>query len=150
MVSRWENYVYEHRGSLTSYYNDERTVEGFRDGWLYTGDVVTVDEEGCVKIVDRTKDVIKSGGEWISSVDLENALMAHDAIFEAAVVAIPTSAVARASSCLRCTKENSAVTKEELYEFLKPQFAKWWLPDDIVFMEEIPKTSVGKFLKQAA
>ncbi|MED2125222.1 long-chain fatty acid--CoA ligase [Bacillus thuringiensis] len=132
-----------------SYYNDDRTVEGFRDGWLYTGDVVTVDEEGCVKIVDRTKDVIKSGGEWISSVDLENALMAHDAIFEAAVVAVPHPQWQERPVACVVQKANSTVTKEELYEFLKPQFAKWWLPDDIVFMQEIPKTSVGKFLKQA-
>lgn len=132
-----------------SYYNDERTVEGFHDGWLYTGDVVTVDEEGCVKIVDRTKDVIKSGGEWISSVDLENALMAHDAIFEAAVVAVPHPQWQERPVACVVQKKNSTVTKEEIYEFLKPQFAKWWLPDDIVFMEEIPKTSVGKFLKQA-
>ncbi len=132
-----------------SYYNDERTVEGFRDGWLYTGDVVTVDEEGCVKIVDRTKDVIKSGGEWISSVDLENALMAHEAVFEAAVVAVPHPQWQERPVACVVQKQNSSVTKEELYEFLRPQFAKWWLPDDIVFMEEIPKTSVGKFLKQA-
>ncbi len=132
-----------------SYYNDERTVEGFRDSWLYTGDVVTVDEEGCVKIVDRTKDVIKSGGEWISSVDLENALMAHEAVFEAAVVAVPHPQWQERPVACVVQKQNSSVTKEELYEFLRPQFAKWWLPDDIVFMEEIPKTSVGKFLKQA-
>ncbi|PEI92712.1 fatty-acid--CoA ligase [Bacillus pseudomycoides] len=132
-----------------SYYNDERTVEGFRDGWLYTGDVVTVDEEGCVKIVDRTKDVIKSGGEWISSVDLENALMAHEAVFEAAVVAVPHPQWQERPVACVVQKQNSSVTKEELYEFLRPQFAKWWLPDDIVFMEEIPKTSVGKFLKKA-
>ncbi|MCI0765150.1 long-chain fatty acid--CoA ligase [Bacillus sp. TL12] len=132
-----------------SYYNDERTIEGFRDGWLYTGDVVTVDEEGCVKIVDRTKDVIKSGGEWISSVDLENALMAHESVFEAAVVAVPHPEWQERPVACVVQKKNSSVTKEELYEFLRPQFAKWWLPDDIVFMEEIPKTSVGKFLKQA-
>ncbi|WP_242143435.1 MULTISPECIES: long-chain fatty acid--CoA ligase [unclassified Bacillus cereus group] len=132
-----------------SYYKDERTAEGFRDGWLYTGDVVTVDEEGCVKIVDRTKDVIKSGGEWISSVDLENALMAHEAVFEAAVVAVPHPKWQERPVACVVRKLNRVVTKEELYEFLQPQFAKWWLPDDIVFMEEIPKTSVGKFLKQA-
>lgn len=132
-----------------SYYKDERTAEGFRDGWLYTGDVVTVDEEGCVKIVDRTKDVIKSGGEWISSVDLENALMAHEAVFEAAVVAVPHPKWQERPVACVVRKPNRVVTKEELYEFLQPQFAKWWLPDDIVFMKEIPKTSVGKFLKQA-
>lgn len=133
------------------YYKDERTNEAFRDGWLHTGDVVTVDEEGVVKIVDRTKDLIKSGGEWISSVDIENALMAHDAVFEAAVIAVPHERwQERPIACVvlkDAAKEKT--TKEELYEFLKPQFAKWWLPDDIIFMKEIPKTSVGKFLKRA-
>jgi fatty-acyl-CoA synthase len=129
------------------YYQDERSKEAFRDGWLHTGDVVTVDEEGFIKIVDRTKDLIKSGGEWISSVDLENALMAHEAVFEAAVVAIPhVQWQERPIACV-VLKEGKHVTKEELYDFLRPQFAKWWLPDDIVFMTEIPKTSVGKFLK---
>jgi fatty-acyl-CoA synthase len=130
------------------YYNDDRTKEAFRDGWLHTGDVVTVDEEGFVKIVDRTKDVIKSGGEWISSVDLENALMAHDAVFEAAVVAVPHPKWQERPIACVVLKEGKTVTKEELYDFLRPQFTKWWLPDDIVFMKEIPKTSVGKFLKQ--
>ncbi|MEH7385329.1 long-chain fatty acid--CoA ligase [Bacillus sp. JJ1521] len=133
------------------YYRDERTNEAFRDGWLHTGDVVTVDEEGVVKIVDRTKDLIKSGGEWISSVDIENALMAHDAVFEATVIAVPHERwQERPVACVvlkDAAKEQT--TKEELYEFLKPLFAKWWLPDDIIFMDEIPKTSVGKFLKRA-
>jgi len=133
------------------YYRDERTTEAFRDGWLHTGDVVTVDEEGIVKIVDRTKDLIKSGGEWISSVDIENALMAHESVFEAAVIAVPHERwQERPVACVvlkDAAKDQS--TKEELFEFLKPQFAKWWLPDDIIFMDEIPKTSVGKFLKRA-
>ncbi len=129
------------------YYNDERSKDAFRDGWLYTGDVVTVDEEGFIKIVDRTKDVIKSGGEWISSVDLENALMAHEAVFEAAVVAVPHPQWQERPIACVVVKEGKHVTKEELYDFLRPQFAKWWLPDEIIFMNEIPKTSVGKFLK---
>jgi fatty-acyl-CoA synthase len=129
------------------YYQDERSGEAFRDGWLHTGDVVTVDEEGFIKIVDRTKDLIKSGGEWISSVDLENALMAHEAVFEAAVVAVPHAEWQERPIACVVLKEGRQVTKEELYDFLRPQFAKWWLPDDIVFMNEIPKTGVGKFLK---
>jgi fatty-acyl-CoA synthase len=131
------------------YYCDERTKEAFKDGWLHTGDVVTVDEEGFVKIVDRTKDLIKSGGEWISSVDLENALMAHEAVFEAAVVAVPHEQWQERPVACVVLKEwaKDKVAKEDLYKFLEPQFAKWWLPDDIVFMDEIPKTSVGKFLK---
>ncbi|MBO8172200.1 MAG: long-chain fatty acid--CoA ligase [Bacillaceae bacterium] len=133
------------------YYQDERTKEAFQDGWLHTGDVVTVDEEGVIKIVDRTKDLIKSGGEWISSVDLENALMAHEDVFEAAVVAVPHEKWQERPVACVVLKDNARgkVTKEELYDYLKPQFAKWWLPDDIVFMDEIPKTSVGKFLKRA-
>lgn len=133
----------------SEYYNDDRTQEAFRDGWLYTGDVVTVDEEGFMKIVDRTKDMIKSGGEWISSLDLENALMAHEAVFEAAVVAIPHEKWQERPVACVVLKENGTVTEEELIDFLSPQFAKWWLPDSILFLDEIPKTSVGKFLKRA-
>lgn len=133
------------------YYKDERTLEAFKDGWLCTGDVVTVDEEGIVKIVDRTKDLIKSGGEWISSVDLENALMAHEDIFEAAVVAVPHEQWQERPVACVVLKDYAKghVTKEDIYEFLRPQFAKWWLPDDVVFLDTIPKTSVGKFLKMA-
>ncbi|MFE8700209.1 long-chain fatty acid--CoA ligase [Cytobacillus sp. FJAT-54145] len=133
----------------SEYFKDERTADTFRDGWLYTGDVVTLDEEGFMKIVDRTKDLIKSGGEWISSVDIENALMAHEAVFEAAVVAVPHEQWQERPIACVVLKEKDGATKEELYDFLKPQFAKWWLPDDILFLEEIPKTSVGKFLKRA-
>ncbi|WP_409304540.1 long-chain fatty acid--CoA ligase [Peribacillus sp. SCS-155] len=133
------------------YYRDERTNEAFIDGWLYTGDVVTIDEEGFIKVVDRTKDLIKSGGEWISSVDLENALMSHDAVFEAAVIAVPHEKwQERPVACVVLKDQfKDRVTKEELIEFLAPQFAKWWLPDDIIFIDEVPKTSVGKFLKMA-
>ncbi|MED3572500.1 long-chain fatty acid--CoA ligase [Cytobacillus praedii] len=135
----------------SEYYKDERTADAFRDGWLYTGDVVTIDEEGFMKIVDRTKDLIKSGGEWISSVDLENALMAHEAVFEAAVIAVPSEQWQERPVACVVLKDGykGKIEKEELYEFLKPQFAKWWIPDDILFLEEIPKTSVGKFLKMA-
>jgi fatty-acyl-CoA synthase len=133
----------------SEYYKDERTEDAFHDGWLHTGDVVTIDEEGFVKIVDRTKDLIKSGGEWISSVDLENALMAHESVFEAAVVAVPHEQWQERPVACVVLKEayKNQVTKEDLIGFLTPQFAKWWLPDEILFLEEIPKTSVGKFLK---
>ncbi|UZJ81028.1 long-chain fatty acid--CoA ligase [Fictibacillus sp. KU28468] len=132
------------------YYGDENST-AFEDGWLHTGDVVTVDEEGTVKIVDRTKDLIKSGGEWISSVDLENALIAHDDIYEAAVVAIPDPQWQERPVACVVLKDGAKgkVTKEDIKEYLKPQFAKWWIPDDVLFIEEIPKTSVGKFLKRA-
>lgn len=108
-----------------------------------------MDGEGFLKIVDRTKDIIKSGGEWISSVDLENALMAHEAVFEAAVVAVPHKKWQERPVACVVLKENASVTEEELLDFLRPQFAKWWLPDKILFLNEIPKTSVGKFLKRA-
>lgn len=109
-----------------------------------------VDEEGYIKIVDRAKDVIKSGGEWISSVDLENALMAHPAVAEATVIGIehPKWQERPLALVVPSLEYKDKITKEELIEFLKPKFAKWWLPDDIVFIDEIPKTSVGKFDKK--
>ncbi|MFC7686804.1 long-chain fatty acid--CoA ligase [Ureibacillus sp. GCM10028918] len=129
------------------YYQDERSKDAFKDGWLYTGDIAVVTPEGYIKITDRTKDLIKSGGEWISSVELENALMTHEAIFEAAVIAIPHEKwLERPLACV-VLKEGKEATNEELINYLEGQFAKWWLPDDIVFLNEIPKTSVGKFLK---
>ena len=129
------------------YYRDERTADAMKDGWLYTGDIAVRTKDGFVKITDRTKDLIKSGGEWISSVDLENALMSHEEVFEAAVIAMPHPKWQERPLACVVVKEGSAVTKEELMTFLEGQFAKWWLPDDIVFLDEIPKTSVGKFLK---
>lgn len=133
------------------YYQDERSKDAFVDGWLHTGDVVTVDEEGFIKIVDRIKDVVKSGGEWISSVDLENALMAHEAVFEAAVIGLPHPTWQERPVACVVLKEayKDKVSKEELIAYLDTQFAKWWLPDEILFLEEIPKSSVGKFLKRA-
>lgn len=132
------------------YYNDERGKTAFSDGWLHTGDIVTIDEEGNLKIVDRTKDLVKSGGEWISSVDLENALMAHEAIFEAAVVAVPHPKWQERPVACVVLKDGykDTITKEDVLDFLRPQFAKWWLPDDVLFIEEVPKSSVGKFLKR--
>jgi fatty-acyl-CoA synthase len=117
------------------------------DGWFRTGDVVTIDPEGYVKIVDRTKDLIKSGGEWISSVDLENALMGHPAVKEAAVVAVPHPRWGERPVAVVVLREGCQVTPEELRAFLSPRFAKWWLPDAFVFAAEIPKTSAGKFQK---
>ncbi|AYK05523.1 long-chain fatty acid--CoA ligase [Brevibacillus laterosporus] len=132
-----------------SYYKDERSEETFQDGWLHTGDVATVDAEGFVKLVDRTKDLIKSGGEWISSVDVENALMGHEAIAEASCVGVPHPQWGERPIACVVLKEGQSVSKEELLAYLKPKFAKWWLPDDVLFVKEIPKTSVGKFLKRA-
>jgi fatty-acyl-CoA synthase len=119
------------------------------DGWFKTGDIASLHPKGFVQIKDRTKDVIKSGGEWISSVDLENALMAHPAVAEAAVIAVPDDKWQERPLAVVVLKPGEKTTAEELREFLAPQFAKWWLPDRFEFVAEIPKTAVGKFRKTA-
>lgn len=131
-----------------SYYNDPRSPESFtEDGWLKTGDVAVIDEHGYIRLVDRTKDVIKSGGEWISSVDLENEIMGHPAVAEAAVIGVPHPKWAERPLACVVVREGQSLTKEELLAYLEGKVAKWWLPDDVVFVDEIPKTSVGKFSK---
>jgi fatty-acyl-CoA synthase len=131
-----------------SYYNlPEECNRWSKDGWLRTGDVVTIDPEGYMKITDRTKDLIKSGGEWISSVDLENALVGHPAVKEAAVVAVPHAKWVERPLALVLVKENAKVTPDELRSFLAEKFAKWQLPDDFIFVPELPHTSTGKLLK---
>jgi fatty-acyl-CoA synthase len=119
------------------------------DGWFRTGDIVSFDPHGHIQIKDRSKDVIKSGGEWISSVELENALMAHPAVAEAAVIAIPDEKWQERPLAVVVLKGDGTATEDELRAFLGPQFAKWWLPDRIEFVAEIPKTAVGKFKKTA-
>ena len=132
-----------------TYYNDDRAEESFtQDGWLRTGDVATVDGEGYVRIVDRTKDVVKSGGEWISSVELENELMAHPKVAEAAVIGMPHPKWGERPMACVVLKPGEEATREELLDFLQDKVAKWWLPDDVVFIDEVPKTSVGKFSKK--
>jgi fatty-acyl-CoA synthase len=119
------------------------------DGWFRTGDIVSIHPRGFIQIKDRSKDVIKSGGEWISSVELENALMAHPGVAEAAVIAVPDDKWGERPLAAVVLREGAAATAEELREFLAPSFAKWWIPDRVEFVEEIPKTSVGKFRKIA-
>ncbi len=132
-----------------AYYNDERSGESFtEDGWLKTGDVATIDEHGYIRLVDRTKDLIKSGGEWISSVEIENELMAHPKIAEAAVIGVPHPKWAERPLACVVVKPGEELTKAEVIDFLAPKLAKWQLPDDVVFIEEVPKTSVGKFSKK--
>lgn len=130
-----------------SYHGGEDPDRWTSDGWFRTGDVVTIDPEGYVKIVDRTKDLIKSGGEWISSVDVENALMGHPAVKEAAVVAVPHPKWGERPLAVVVLREGQQASADELREFLAPRFARWWLPDAFVFVSEIPKTSAGKFQK---
>jgi fatty-acyl-CoA synthase len=133
------------------YYNDSRSASSFMDGWLRTGDVATVDSEGYIQIMDRTKDLVKSGGEWISSVDLENAIMAHPKVAEAAVVGVfHPKWQERPLACVAPLPEHKdQITKQEILDFLAPHVAKWWLPDDVVFIDAVPKTSIGKFNKRA-
>jgi fatty-acyl-CoA synthase len=132
-----------------SYYNDERGASSFTaDGWLRTGDVGAVSPDGYVRLVDRTKDLIKSGGEWISSVELENHLMAHPDIAEAAVIAVASERwMERPMACV-VLEPGSTLTREDVIAWLTPRVAKWWLPDDVEFIDEVPKTSVGKFSKK--
>lgn len=122
----------------------------FEGNWLKTGDVVTVDEEGYVKIVDRAKDVIKSGGEWISSVELENTIMAHDDVAEATVVGVPHERwqerpVAFVVPTAGVTEDE---VKQGVVELVREEFPKWWTPDEVVFIDEVPKTATGKFDKK--
>ena len=135
-----------------SYYNlREEAARWTEDGWFRTGDVATIDPEGYVRIADRTKDVIKSGGEWISSVALENALMGHPAVKEAAVIGLPHPKWQERPLAVVVKQNGTAASEEdlrrELRELLAEKFAKWQLPDAIVFVEAIPRTSVGKFMK---
>ena len=142
----------EVRGSwVTSSYHLDATPEKFRDGWLRTGDMGTVDGHGYLRITDRTKDVIKSGGEWVSSIDLENVIMAHPAILEAAVIGIPDAKWdERPMGCLVLREGVSPDlgTIEDLKTFLGERVAKWWIPASWAFIEAVPKTSVGKFDKK--
>jgi fatty-acyl-CoA synthase len=131
-----------------TYYNlPAEDVRWSDDHWLRTGDVVTIDPEGYIKITDRAKDLIKSGGEWISSVDVENALVAHPAVAEAAVVAVPHPKWQERPLAAVVVKQGSVVTEGELRSFLARTFAKWQVPDDFVFVSELPHTSTGKLLK---
>jgi fatty-acyl-CoA synthase len=131
-----------------SYYNlPEEKDKWTKDGWFRSGDVGTIDPEGYLAIADRTKDMIKSGGEWISSVDLENALMAHPDVREAAVIAVPHPKWQERPVAVVVLREGAKTSSQDLCEFLEGSFAKWQLPDACVFVEQLPHTSTGKLLK---
>ncbi len=134
-----------------SYFKLTPTEEYFtRDGWFRTGDVASIDEDGFMNITDRTKDLVKSGGEWISSVSLENALMAHPKVLEAAVIAIPDEKwTERPLAVVVLQPDAGQVSAEKLRIYLTTKFEKFWLPERFIFIKEIPKTSVGKFDKKA-
>ncbi|MBX6750358.1 MAG: fatty acid--CoA ligase [Micromonosporaceae bacterium] len=128
---------------------DEPDPEKFHDGWLRTGDVGTLSPDGYLTLTDRAKDVIKSGGEWISSVELENALMAHPAVLEACVVGVPDERWGERPLAAVVLREGSSAKPEELRDFLAGKLARWQLPERWVFIDAVPKTSVGKFDKKA-
>ena len=131
------------------YLDDERSAQTFVDGWYHTGDVATLEGQGYLQLVDRTKDLVKSGGEWISSVDLENALMGHPAVAEAAVIAIPDERWGERPLAVVVRKPGAELEEAELVASIAGQFPKWWLPDRVEFVEEIPKTATGKFSKRS-
>ncbi len=130
-----------------AYYCDESS-DRFHDGWLRTGDVGTINDRGFIRITDRAKDVIKSGGEWISSVEVENALMAHPEVLEAAVIAMPDEKWSERPLACIVRKPGSTVTAEALRDFVSGRVGKWWVPENWAFIAEVPKTSVGKFDKK--
>jgi fatty-acyl-CoA synthase len=134
----------------SSYFEAPEAAERWtEDGWFKTGDIVTIEPNGYIEIQDRAKDLVKSGGEWISTVALENALMGHPAVAEAAVIAVPDERWSERPLAVVVLREGASATAEDLREHLAPHFARWWLPDRFEFVEEIPKTAVGKFRKTA-
>ncbi len=130
-----------------AYYGDE-TAEKFNDGWLRTGDIGTVDPKGFIQIADRAKDVIKSGGEWICSVELETKIVAHADVVEAAVIGVPDERWSERPLACIVVREGAKVTVEQLRDFLAERVAKWWVPEQWAFIEAVPKTSVGKYDKK--
>ena len=147
-VSRGELWV---RGPsvASAYYNNEAaSAAAFVDGWFRTGDIVTVDDFGFMEIVDRSKDLVKSGGEWISSVEVENALMGHAAVREACVFGVTHTRWIERPIAAVVVRDGAAASEDELRAWLGERIAKWWIPDRVVFLDAIPRTGVGKFLKR--
>jgi fatty-acyl-CoA synthase len=133
-----------------SYYSSDEASEKFTaDGWFCTGDVANISPEGFIHIADRTKDLIKSGGEWISSVELENEIMGHPGVAEAAVIAMPHEKWQERPMAVVVAKPDAQLTKEDILSYLDGRVATWWLPDDVVFVDELPHTSTGKLMKRA-
>ena len=133
-----------------AYYKDSESDAKFAGGWLRTGDVAIVDEDGMIQLVDRTKDLVKSGGEWISSVELESLIMGHPKVLEACVVGLPHPKWDERPHAFVVAKPGfvGQITQDEILDYLRPHVARWWLPDEVVFVDTIPKTSVGKFDKK--
>ena len=132
----------------SEYLDDPRSAQTFVDGWYRTGDVATVDQAGYLHLVDRTKDLVKSGGEWISSVELENALMGHPEVAQAAVIAVPDERWGERPLAVVVRKPGSEVGEAEVVASVAGKFPKWWLPERVEFVDEIPMTATGKFSKR--
>jgi fatty-acyl-CoA synthase len=133
---------------VTASYYQNVDESKFHDGWLRTGDVGRIDQYGHITLTDRAKDVIKSGGEWISSVELESHIMAHPDVFEAAVVAVPDERWQERPLAVVVLNKDADITADELRKFLCDRVVRWWLPERWTFIDEVPKTSVGKFDKK--
>jgi fatty-acyl-CoA synthase len=147
-VARGELYVRGPAVAAAYYENPGASQAAFRDGWFKTGDIVTVDRDGYMEIVDRSKDMIKSGGEWISSVELENTLMGHADVKEACVFGLPHPRWIERPVAAVVLRAGSRADEAALRDWLAERVAKWWLPDRILFVEAIPRSGVGKFLKR--
>lgn len=130
---------------LDQYFKEEKSA--LRDGWFATGDVATIDADGYMQITDRSKDVIKSGGEWISSIDLENIAVAHPAVLEAGVIGVAHPKWDERPLLIVVKKQGAEVSREEMLKFFEGKIAKWWMPDDVVFVDQLPHTATGKLLK---
>ncbi len=134
---------------VNSYYNcSDESKDNFEDGWLKTGDIVVIDTNGYIEVVDRKKDVIKSGGEWISSIELENELMSHNAVAEAAVISVPHERWQERPFACVVLRQGFEIDANKLHNEIRDKFERWQLPDNIVFLDEIPKTATGKFDKK--
>jgi fatty-acyl-CoA synthase len=147
-VTRGELWVRGPAVAASYYRNDAATAAAFDGGWFRTGDIVTVDEHGFMEIVDRAKDLVKSGGEWISSVEVENALMGHPAVREACVFGVTHERWIERPIAAVVVREGASADAEELRAWLAERVARWWIPDRVLFLDAIPRTGVGKFLKR--
>ena len=132
---------------ISGYFKGEGGQVVDEDGWFGTGDVATIDPDGYVQLTDRLKDVIKSGGEWISSIEIENLAVSHPDVFEAAVIAVAAPGLAGAPAADRPAARGRKPTKQSILDFLSDKLPKWWMPDDVVFVDALPHTATGKLLK---